>query len=235
MNDVIDITGLQPEIESFWQHMHRTKDVPHLSGCRYEETIDFLHLNDYIIPGAAVLEVGVGLGYVTKGLYEAKMNVSALDISDEALKEVEHYCDKNVYNAMDLIYSTENILPTDHFDVIICNNVVQHIPTNDLKDELPWLIDSLKPDSGVFAVEFVSNDKEEDMGEEPTMSAVENGGLCRSPVFFKEFLNCSNWKNSKFELKFKPVVNDIVDKGIVKGHHVFHVRKRRITKRRITI
>jgi ubiquinone/menaquinone biosynthesis C-methylase UbiE len=202
---------MMDEIESFWKFKHEIDDKPALSGCFYDETVDFLNLNAYINPGAAVLEVGVGLGYVTKGLYEAGMKVSALDITDVALERVKDYCE-NIYNVINM-----DELPSNYFDVIICNNVVQHVPTNDLINELRELMRCLKI-NGVFAVEFVSNDVEEDMGINPTISEIQNGGLCRTPEYLENiFKKLGGFCCLEFDKK--------VDIGIVKGHHVFHVRR----------
>lgn len=215
MNNIIDVGGLQPEIRSFWDEKHKIQDVAALSGCFYDETIDFLDLNAYINPGAKVLEVGVGLGYVTKGLFEAGMKVSALDITDIALDRVDNYCEK-VYNVSCILAELER-LPSDYFDVIICNNVVQHVPTKDLYAELYYITQSLKP-NGIFAVEFVSNDREDDMGDDPTIGEIQNGGLCRTPEFLEKIFN-------KFGASCSLVFDKKVDIGIVKGHHVFHVRR----------
>lgn len=199
------------EIESFWKFKHEINDVPALSGCFFDETIDFLNLNAYIVPGTKVLEVGVGLGYVTKGLFEFGAKVSALDITDVALERVRDYCE-NVYHVKNI-----SDLPSNYFDVIICNNVVQHVPTEDLVKELDELMRCLKI-NGVFAVEFVSNDEIEDMGINPTISEIQNGGLCRTPEYLENmFKKLGGFCCLEFDKK--------VDIDIVKGHHVFHVRK----------
>ena len=182
-----------------------------LSGCQYDETIDFLKVRDRIKPNINVLEVGVGLGYVTKGLYDNKTNVSCLEISDIGAERVKSYCEK--------VYTVNNLekLPTDYFDVIICNNVIQHVPTDILVEELKEVMRSLKT-GGVFAIEFVSNDVIEDTGISPSLGVVKNGGCCRTPKYLEKLLE-------KFGGKCELVFTNVVDFDIVKGHHVFHVKK----------
>jgi len=199
------------DIKNFWEDKHKAEDIAALSGCLYDETIDFLRLRDYISSGISVLEVGVGLGYVTKGLFDHGINVSALDISDLSLDRVKDWC-VNVFN-VNIIKN----LPSNYFDVIICNNVVQHVPTNILIKELEELLRSLKP-SGVFAIEFVSSINFEDNGIDPSLSDIQNGGLCRTPKFLETVINNLGGTCTI-------VFDNKVDLGIVQGHHVFHIRK----------
>ena len=76
-------------------------------------------------------------------------------------------------------------------------------------------------------MEFVSNDKEgnEDMGINPTISEIQNGGLCRTKKAFERLLKKSNILKQEYKLKFDYVKDDKVDLGIVQGHHVLHVRR----------
>ena len=210
------MSNLDVDIELFWDNCHDKNIVESLSGCQYDETIDFLKLRRYIKPGINVLEIGVGLGYVTKRLFENNMKVTALDISDVSLERVSNYCE-DVYNIKDI-----HNLPSDYFDNIICNNVIQHVPTDILTAELKEIIRSLKT-AGVFAVEFVSNDVVEDMGVNPSLDVVKNGGCCRAPKYLEKLIGKIG---GKCELVF---TND-VDFDVVKGHHVFHVTKSRNMK-----
>lgn len=206
------IMDINHNVKNFWETKHKVKDKAALSGCFYEETIDFMCLNAYVSKGKRVLEVGVGLGYVTKGLFEVEALVSALDISDTSLERIKDYCE--ALYTLDELYS----LPTDCFDVIICNNVVQHISTDLLTEELKVLINSLNKD-GVFAVEFVSNKGFSDNGQEPSVEEIKNGGLCRSPEFLESLINDVGGK-------CETVFSKEVDLGIVQGHHVLHIRRK---------
>ena len=168
-------------VERFWDDCHNRNIVASLSGCKYDETIDFLKIRDYISPGVVVLEIGVGLGYVTKGLYDNKTKVSCLEISNVGAERVKDYCEE-VYLISDL-----EKLPSNYFDVVICNSVVQHVKTALLIEEFKYVIRSLKV-GGVFDVEFVSNDVVEDMGINPNLDTIKGGGCCRTPNYLESLI-----------------------------------------------
>jgi len=205
------MSDLEIGIASFWDNCHTNDKIESLSGCQYDETIDFLKIRDYINSGSNVLEIGVGLGYVTKGLYDNKIKVSCLEVSSVGAGRVKDYCDQ--------VYLTSELekLPSDYFDVIICNNVVQHVVTDLLIEELKYVIRSLKV-GGVFAVEFVSTVGVEDTGVDPSFSEIQNGGLCRTPEYLEKIIN-------GFGGQCELVFTNEVDFDIVQGHHVFHVTK----------
>jgi len=201
------------EARGFWEACHQAESIQHLSGADYDKTISFLKLVDFIKPGKTALEVGVGMGYVTKGLIDAGLLPSAADISQTALDRVQQYCDE-VYIVEDL-----DRLPSDYFDIIICCNMVQHVHTELLKQELEHFMRALKG-GGVFAIQFVSNDKHADTGAAATLASVQAGVLCRSPDVMREIFGglggeCSHVLN----------VGGL-KKGLVNGNHVFHVTKK---------
>ena len=173
---------INKHVKNFWDKKHIDSDIDSLSGVGYDETIDFLKIRNFIENSSNVMEIGVGLGYVTEGLYKMGINVTAVDISDIALNNVKNYCD-NVYNIKDL-----DKLQSDYFDVIICNNVIQHVPTDTLIVEMGEFIRSLKND-GVFAIEFVSSNMFEDNGIDPHTEDCEAGRLCRSPKYMEKLIN----------------------------------------------
>jgi 2-polyprenyl-3-methyl-5-hydroxy-6-metoxy-1,4-benzoquinol methylase len=166
--------------QTFWEQQHNIGNVRTLSGCTYEDTVDFLNVKDLIFPGMRVLEIGCGLGYVTQGFSE-KVKISVLDISQTALDRVRSMCE-NVYHINDV-----ETLPTNYFDLIICHNVVQHVPTASLRVELANTIRSLK-DSGTFAIEYVWANDIEDNGVnfEPLWATA--GHLCRSDKFMMDLV-----------------------------------------------
>ena len=207
------------EIKRYWNDMQRVEHLGALSGCEYQGTIDFLEVTNLLKKGDKVLEIGVGLGYVTKGFRDNGMDVSALDISENALERVKEYCEGT--------YSVAEIekLPSDYFDVIICHNGIQHIPTYLLEKELPHIIRSLKP-TGVFSLEFVSTTAAEDTGIEIerfiNKSWDQNiGCYCRTPKYLEELIN-------RYGGKCKLVHDDnrLIEPTLpITGCHIFHVTK----------
>jgi SAM-dependent methyltransferase len=197
------------EIKEYWDNAHILNYEGDLSGCQYEETINFLQVNELLKTGDKVLEIGPGLGYVTKGLYENGFIVSALDISEVGLRRVGQYCERT-YNVRDI-----EKLPFNYFDVIICHNVIQHIPTYLLERELPCIINSLK---GVFAVEFISSDLAEDTGNDPAHDA-NVGFYARTPEFMGKMINRFG---GEYKIVFK---NEGLIAEHITGSYVLHITK----------
>ena len=142
-----------------WDYQHAEDNKKSLSNCQYQETLDFLHLNNVLKQGDKVLEVGVGMGHVTNGFRERGFSISGFDISPIGLERVRNVCDA-VYAFEDL----ENI-PSNTFDVVLCNNVAQHMPTPLLSYEMFHFIRILKKD-GLLAVKSVATDIMEDTGDD---------------------------------------------------------------------
>jgi len=199
--------------KKFWDSQHSGDNIPTLSGCEYDETIDFMKIRELIKPNINVLEIGVGMGFVTKGFFDAGCNVSALDISDVALERVKPLT-KNVYPTTEL-----EKMPSDHFDLILCRNVVQHVATNYLIMELKHVLRSLKKD-GILAIQFVSSTQVEDSGSVVIYNTNELGEYCRTIKYFE---NLINGLGASCELVLDIPCNFPHCK--VTGNHVFHVRK----------
>jgi nucleoside-diphosphate-sugar epimerase len=165
----------------FWNKQHDQDNERTLSGCGFDATVDFLNVKDLIVPGMRVLEIGCGLGYVTQGFAEIA-KISVLDISDSALDRVRPICE-SVYHINDV-----ESLPTDYFDLIVCHNVVQHVLTDALVNELKHAIRSLAP-TGTFAIEYVWANGVEDNGADPDPTWATAGHLCRSDKFMIDLVN----------------------------------------------
>jgi len=207
------------DAKTFWNNCHSKELKESICGfyengkyfTTFERTIEFLQLKPYIKPGLHVLEIGVGIGKTTKGFYDKGLIVSGLDVSDVALSKVKRYCE-NVYTTSEL-----DKLPSDYFDIIICNRVVQHVPTDLLIEELKHCMRSLKND-GIFAIQFVSNDVKEDMGLNCSIHNIKAGTCCRTPEYLEKLI-------SRFGGECELVFDAVSGTGVVKKNHVFHVRK----------
>lgn len=165
----------------FWEYQHARDNVRTLSGCAFDDTVDFLNVRDLLVPDMHVLEIGCGLGYVTEG-FSKIAKISVLDISKTALERVQSFCEA-VYHIDDI-----ESLPTDYFDLIVCHNVVQHVPTESLMIELKHAIRSLAI-TGTFAVEYVWANGIDDDGVKFEPSWATAGHLCRSDKFMMELVN----------------------------------------------
>ena len=165
----------------FWEYQHAQDNVQTLSGCAFDDTVDFLNVRDLLVPDMHVLEIGCGLGYVTEG-FSKIANISVLDISKTALERVQSFCEA-VYHIDDV-----KSLPTDYFDLIVCHNVVQHVPTKSLTIELKHAIRSLAT-TGTFAVEYVWANGIDDDGVKFEPSWATAGHLCRSDKFMMDLVN----------------------------------------------
>lgn len=203
---------MNSDIKDFWNKCHLKRSLENLSGSTYDTDIPFLKVADIMCPGMHILEVGVGMGYVIESLFNKGFIMSALDISEISLSRVAPYCEK--------LFSIDDLdkLPSDYYDLILCSNVVQHIPTDILKNELTYCIRSLTSD-GVLALEFVSTDKESDTGINPDMNTIQNGGCCRTPEIMCEIVaECGGICDIVFNKK--------VNNDIVRGCHVAHIRRK---------
>lgn len=198
------------KLENFWNQAHINENKGSLSGCLLDETIDFLQVRDRLLPDSKILEVGIGMGYVTESLSKIS-KVSAIDISDVALDRVKKFCEY-VFRS-----NQTDKLPKNYYDLIICHNVVQHIPTHELKRELTDIISSLTS-NGIFALEFVSNGLDDTGGDNYKIKNAEMGYLFRNVEFMSTLVrNCGGSSVCVYNGK-SAKNNDI-------GVHVLHIRK----------
>lgn len=199
------------ERKAIWEKFHKDKNLAALSGCQLNETLDSLQVRDLIEKEnglANVLEVGVGLGYVTEGLNKIAF-VSALDISEEALRRVASYCIA--------LYKVEEIedLPIGVFHVILATNIAQHIPPELFRIELYYLIRSLRSD-GVLALEYVSSIKADEIGIPGGV-----GEYCRSPKLMESIVDaCGGIMEEKSRAAISIAGSNIT------GAHFVHIRKK---------
>jgi len=213
--------------EETWEYMHKEDNLGALSACGYQETLDYLRVNDILKAGDKVFEVGVGMGYVTKGLRERGFLVSGCDISQTGLERVRPYCE-GVYNLEDL-----ESIPSNTFDVILCNHVAQHMPTPLLSYEMFHFIRILKK-SGVLAVKSVAIGTIEDTGDDPEL-VIQHRKIPRPDGKLKcdESIGCFGRTATCFTKIIdrcggvaKLVINEPCNVWCITETHIFHITKK---------
>ncbi len=164
-------------VVGWWDRCHgpeaKEEEKWFLTGSQGEDVWNNLKITHRLTPGSTVLNIGVGLGYCTKKLAAQGCRVSALDISEYALKKVESVCEG--------CYTHEKLdtLPSSYFDTAISNLVAQHMNNEDLFVQLFHVLRSLKS-GGIFAIQFAySLSRRFEISDESEVSQ-KGGGVCRS-------------------------------------------------------
>lgn len=136
---------------AFWDDQQKKDNNPHLSNSSLADLQEGMGLTALFQKKRVlrILEIGIGTGNATRELYELGHNVSALDISAIALYKVRGFCSS--------VFFVDEVskMPSNHFDLIICGNVIQHVPTEILIPEFREVFRSLHTD-GTLAIQFVS-------------------------------------------------------------------------------
>jgi len=118
-----------------------------LSGNKGQKIIKNLQIAEWVKPGIALLNIGIGTGICTRDYKKMRCNVYALDISDVAIAKV-----KDIVHGSYLA-SNLKTLPSDTFDLAISHLVAQHTEDPDLQANLVAVIASLK-ENGIYAIQF---------------------------------------------------------------------------------
>lgn len=90
-----------------WNARYSTQDTPWETGVPHPEAIRLF--TTYCNKGSNILEVGCGSGMNAQWLYENGYNVTAIDISDEAIQIAKKNNNKIDFMCMDFLHD-ENIL-----------------------------------------------------------------------------------------------------------------------------
>jgi SAM-dependent methyltransferase len=158
----------------WWNRAHRIDDPMWLSGTDATEIWERLGVPKLLRRGTRVLNIGVGMGYCTRALHARGCRVSAVDISEVALKRVE-----------DVIvgYLADNLcsLPDRWFDVALSHLVAQHMYDDDLEAQMSAVMRALKPD-GIFALHY-AEPADGTLPNVNTPEAARGGGVLRQPEF----------------------------------------------------
>ncbi len=164
-------------VQDWWDTHHRGDHPDHrffLTGSSGSKLWARLSVDDHLVPGRVVLNIGVGLGRCTRELAKRGCVIHALDVSPVALDKVRKITER-AWLASEL-----DELPASTFDVAISNLVTQHISNADLEKQLLAVCRSLKP-NGIFAMQFAYRLNGISDHEDPvTNQSIKCGAVCRS-------------------------------------------------------
>lgn len=105
-------------------------------------------LNENLLKGAKVLDVGCGNGIISRGIGEQGYRVHGIDISDKAIEKAKSLTKlENV--TFDNISAEQLVADGNKYDAVICSEVLEHL--NEPGKLLKVLYESLN-DSGVLIV-----------------------------------------------------------------------------------
>lgn len=133
----------------FWDNAHRTQHLGNITGSAAEYELLNLKASDLAVPGARVLNIGLGTGSTTETLITMGCRVSVHDISPVAMEKFG--------GRVEGAYLPEDLpkLPSGYFDVALSHLVMQHMKDEDLVWQMRHVIRSLKP-LGSFAFQFIT-------------------------------------------------------------------------------
>jgi len=129
-------------MNNFWQEQHKNKNEYWLSGTNNAEYILDLHNIDRNISNNTILDIGVGMGHLSRYLHSKNNTMFCSDISQIALDNV---------NNIATTYLTYELSRIEPVDIAICNLVFQHCDDNEIQRILK---DVQLKDSGFFTFQF---------------------------------------------------------------------------------
>lgn len=128
---------------AFWDKHHSNKNKYWLTGSNPPDVIKNHRCQQEFIKANTFLDIGVGLGNMSRYVKKHKKNVIACDISDVALNRV-----KNIANS---IINMKDLEKGSHVDLCICHLVFQHCNDETVRE----IINKVKLTlSGIFSFQF---------------------------------------------------------------------------------
>lgn len=101
--------------KDFYNIKHNEKKV------REPRKVVIAFVKKYLNKGMLALDYGCGCGRHMKYMYDNKINVSGLDISQVGCDKTNELIGKNVSCCVDI-----RVLESDHYNAIICNRVIEY-------------------------------------------------------------------------------------------------------------
>lgn len=129
--------------KDFWEVKHQTSDKYWLTGSSLGEIMNFHELTEDDIRDKKVLDLGVGLGNLSKELINYTDELICCDISEKALSNVDDKVNKK--------YLTTNLKEIEPVDLAICHLVFQHCTNQEIERIIN---DVVLKDGGTFTFQF---------------------------------------------------------------------------------
>lgn len=166
-----------------------------------------------ITPGMVFLDVGVGVGAMTRAAIEWGAIVDALDVSEVAGQQVSGIV-RRFYLADQL-----EELPTEEYDVALSHLVAQHMLDDELREQSEQIYRALRT-GGVFTIQFAGSDLGGVDRLLPSMTCV--GHMVRSP---EEALRCLYYRPGEARLIREPERWSDTNTGMATYYYYIHVTK----------
>lgn len=129
--------------KGFWESKHEVSDKYWLTGTSLGEIMNYHKLNEVDIRDKKILEIGVGLGNLSKELVNYTDELICCDISENALSNVSDKVTKK--------YLTTELKNIEPVDLALCHLVFQHCTDEEIERIIN---DVVLSDEGVFTLQF---------------------------------------------------------------------------------
>jgi len=115
-------------------------------------------LCDKFIPiGSKILEIGCGLGIITKHLQKKALSITALDISEQNIKIASSFAanPNTTFHILNILEDIEEVKNFGKFNVVVLFDVIEHISKSSYKN-LFELIELVLNDQGTVLLTYPS-------------------------------------------------------------------------------
>ena len=130
-----------------WNACHEAHAADPLSGSNPVGVLKHHGLIKVSFTGLNALDIGVGLGGMSKHLHACGAMVDALDIADAAVHTVAPF--------IRTFYTDASQLPDDEYEIAISHLVAQHMYDGQLRDQIRGVFRALRP-GGVFSLHLAA-------------------------------------------------------------------------------
>jgi len=159
-----------------WNGVHRVHHPGALSGSDPLIVLQQHLVAHMIRSGLVTLDIGVGLGGMSRHLHSQGCVVDALDVADTAEETVREYI-RNFYVADDII-----TLPNNEYNLAISNIVAQHMNEKNLRDQIQHVFRALKP-GGLFSLHMAGATESHLSNITGPIPKGMDGAMCRDPEY----------------------------------------------------